>query len=316
MDPAVSLLTSEQKARFSRQPDHIPNFSIIFHGKHEIPQYLLNAPCRFWLNSQSENYPSHWHSSTELIMPIENKYTLHTSDSTFELYPGDILLMPSGILHSITAPSYGSRFIFQFETDPLTKIHGFSDTQTIFITPHLISEKNMPDFYLYARNTVLDLAEYYWSDSPSKELHIYAALLHFFANYKEYYHQKHEKKEGEETFSSNPLHKYAITYALTYIAEHYAEALSLEHVASLTGFSKFHFSRLFKNYTGQTFYHYLYQYRLRIAQNLLTTPPTNFRLLKFRCEPVLTAVLLLLVHSNNILRILRHSIANYFNIDN
>lgn len=274
METPSFFLTDEQKQCFSKQPDQISNFNIIFHGNHEIPQYLLEAPFRFWMNRQPENYPSHWHSSTELIMPLENQYTVYITDTVFHLNPGDILFIPPGTLHSITAPSSGSRFIFQFETEPLTKISTFSGTQTIFNSPQLITAETMPNFYQHAQKTVITLAEYYWKDSPAKELRIYSALLYFFADYSEYYHQQLAEKDGEEAFTSNPVHKYAITYALAYISEHYAEDLSLDFMASLTGFSKFHFSRLFKNYTRQTFYQYLYQYRIRVAQNLLcSTPP-------------------------------------------
>ena len=38
-----------------------------------------------------------------------------------------------------------------------------------------------------------------------------------------------------------------------YINNHFAEDLSLEGVASQAGFSKYHFSRLFKQYTDSTF---------------------------------------------------------------
>ncbi len=37
-----------------------------------------------------------------------------------------------------------------------------------------------------------------------------------------------------------------------YIDMHYSEDLSLEKISAACGFSKFHFSRLFKQYTGFT----------------------------------------------------------------
>ena len=50
------------------------------------------------------------------------------------------------------------------------------------------------------------------------------------------------------------------------------EDLSLEGVASQAGFSKYHFSRLFKQYTDSTFYKYLNQKRIEFAKTLLQDP--------------------------------------------
>lgn len=59
---------------------------------------------------------------------------------------------------------------------------------------------------------------------------------------------------------------------LDYIDMHYAEDLSLESMADHIGFSKFHFSRLFKQYTNLTFSDYLNYRRLKAAEELLVNP--------------------------------------------
>ena len=46
----------------------------------------------------------------------------------------------------------------------------------------------------------------------------------------------------------------------------------LDDVASLAGFSKYHFSRLFKNFTGLSFYKYLNKKRIEQAEKLLVDP--------------------------------------------
>ncbi len=56
---------------------------------------------------------------------------------------------------------------------------------------------------------------------------------------------------------------------LAYIDEHYMDTLTLEDTASLMGFSKFHFSRLFKDYTGYTFCDYLNYRRIKATEELL-----------------------------------------------
>ena len=45
--------------------------------------------------------------------------------------------------------------------------------------------------------------------------------------------------------------------------------LSLDEVARIAGFSKYHFSRLFKQFTNETFYKYLNKRRIEYAERLL-----------------------------------------------
>ncbi len=53
--------------------------------------------------------------------------------------------------------------------------------------------------------------------------------------------------------------KYAerFLYVCNYINEHCTEDLSLETIAGIAGFSKYHFTRLFKDFTHTSFYRYL-----------------------------------------------------------
>ena len=57
-----------------------------------------------------------------------------------------------------------------------------------------------------------------------------------------------------------------------YIDKNYTDDLSLDTVSGVAGFSKFHFSRLFKQFTDMSFYDYLNQRRVRAAETLLLDP--------------------------------------------
>ena len=57
-----------------------------------------------------------------------------------------------------------------------------------------------------------------------------------------------------------------------YIDAHCTEDLTLDEIAKIAGFSKYHFSRLFKQFTNNTFYKYLNQKRIELALILLADP--------------------------------------------
>ena len=69
---------------------------------------------------------------------------------------------------------------------------------------------------------------------------------------------------------------------LDYIDAHYAEDLTLDAVASYSGFSKYHFTRLFKQYANTTFYDYLSYKRIKVAEQLLTEPELSITEIAFR----------------------------------
>lgn len=57
-----------------------------------------------------------------------------------------------------------------------------------------------------------------------------------------------------------------------YIDEHCTEDLTLEETAERSGFSKYHFSRLFKEFMNISFYKYVNQKRIELAQDMLLNP--------------------------------------------
>ena len=54
-----------------------------------------------------------------------------------------------------------------------------------------------------------------------------------------------------------------------FINENFTRAITLEETAEVTGFSKFHFSRIFKQCMNMTFYEYLNNRRVSKAKNYL-----------------------------------------------
>ena len=62
---------------------------------------------------------------------------------------------------------------------------------------------------------------------------------------------------------------------MAFIDSHYMEHIRLEDVAKITGLSRFHFSRLFRQVTGHTFKDYLNMKRVEAAKQLLQYPEIN-----------------------------------------
>jgi len=58
----------------------------------------------------------------------------------------------------------------------------------------------------------------------------------------------------------------------TYISDHCAEKLTLADVAAYSGYSKYHFARTFKAYSGMSFYDFFLRQRMLLCEQLLADP--------------------------------------------
>jgi AraC-like DNA-binding protein len=65
------------------------------------------------------------------------------------------------------------------------------------------------------------------------------------------------------------VHVVNFNRCVEYINLHYREDLPLEFIAKIAGFSKYHFTRWFKQFAGISFYEYLTQVRMQVAESML-----------------------------------------------
>ena len=129
---------------------------------------------------------------------------------------------------------------------------------------------------------LLQMKDEYFNEGEFTELLITSLLLNFFVRLGNHYRSARNPFPEVQA----PKHKVYIqkfSNLLGYIDQHYMENLTLEDMASYAGFSKFHFSRLFKQYTKDTFTDYLNQRRIRAAEELLAAPPPTHQSRKLPC---------------------------------
>lgn len=80
-----------------------------------------------------------------------------------------------------------------------------------------------------------------------------------------------ETAAPQKTGHSAQVHRQMIA-ACTWISSHCTEPVSLEEASKVAGFSRCHFSKLFRAYTGLSFTDFVTRERLHIAENLLKKP--------------------------------------------
>lgn len=231
----------------------------------ELVDFVPESHIRIWYNVQLEGYPSHHHSAAEVIICMQSNYIVIVNSVHYTLHPGDILIIPPHAIHKLICPTPGIRFVFLMNLDPYTSFQDYKAMQPMFLNAQLISPETTRHYEsLY--NNFAKMIEIYFKNDIFWETDVFAL---FFKNMsicaKDYFGSQNAsippavQKEHYDKFSN----------LLIYINEHYADDLNLEDTAAIVGFSKFHFSRLFKQYTNTTFYDYLCKKRITRAQEML-----------------------------------------------
>ena len=248
-------------------------FQRIVDGNYELVSYLPGSSVRFWVNTEPTEYATHWHPALEIIMPLENTYTVTAGQEEYHLNPGDIFIIPAGELHQLTAPPTGTRLIYLFDFSILSKIRGFSYLNPYLSQPVLINRETYAPIYDTMASLMIQMCKDYFSDDSLRELVVYSYLMNFFVCFGRY--RMSMEDVTPYTHANADRHKDLMDKLNTvfdFLDEHYMEDITLEKVSDVAGFSKFHFSRLFKQCSGYNFYDYLCYRRIKSAESLLLKP--------------------------------------------
>ncbi|HIY02010.1 MAG TPA: AraC family transcriptional regulator [Candidatus Blautia faecipullorum] len=239
-------------------------------GIYETVDYRTDTQICLYHNDEYENYPPHWHTSFEIIMPLINSYRVLCGDKEYLLREGDILIICPCMIHELFAPETGERIIFQ----PGTNWRGIKELNlliSILSPSHLVTPENYPQVYGQIHKLMLDIHEEYFSLNSYVESAVFSKFLELLVCV-----GRNHKKLSLQNVSHIPTRQREYVekflFITNYIDDHFTEALTLEEVASLAGFSKYHFSRLFKQYTDFSFYKYLNQKRIEHSKVLLLDP--------------------------------------------
>lgn len=236
-------------------------------GIHETVDYKENTNICLYMNAKTEDYPAHWHTALEIIMPLENKYTVIHNQDTHIIEPDEIVILLPGVIHTLKAPKIGKRIIFQAELSVLNSIKEFKSILSLLPPIFKISNDSFPAIHSKLHQSMLGIEEEYRKDNTLSEAIIYARLIEMFVLIGRNYSVKWDKEESGSLKQKEYTEKFL--FICDYIDNHCAEELTLDNISALAGFSKFHFIRLFKQFTNVTFYKYVNQKRIALAENLL-----------------------------------------------
>lgn len=235
---------------------------------HSDPMFPYNTyPCSIPLDFY--DVPLHWHNEMEIIYVKKGKGRVTIDFETHYVEGGDIVILLPGQLHGISQLDHYSMEYENiiFSTEMLLSRHKDS-LNSEFFDPFLsgnIAFDNIitRDHEIYPQlSACLNKADQVCSTfEKGYKLALKGYLFEFF-----FVIFRHSDDAVPEK-SNKHLNK--IKEILKFIETNYHEPITIEDIASLSGFSASHFMRFFKNSMGTSFIDYLNDYRLSMASRML-----------------------------------------------
>lgn len=246
----------------------------ILNGMTETINYRNSLDFRLFHNVDYEDYPTHWHVGIEILMPVTEVYGVIVEQKKYVLEKGDILIVNSGVPHALEAPPTGERIILQFDPALLYSIKEMETLLLLFPSVFYITQENEAELYPFVKEKMEEIIREYDGQQPFAGALVYASLIELFAGIGRVIRDRSiEDTETRDVRRSKQDRQWeyqeVAMKACNYINQHYQEKLTLEETAKIVGFSKYHFTRVFKKYMNMTFYEYLNKKRVKCAEGLL-----------------------------------------------
>lgn len=243
----------------------------ILNGTHETVAYRDFQGIKLYHNEEDDNYPLHWHTALEIIVPYENSYTVVIDKIPHTFSEGDIFITPPGTLHELVAPPSGRRLILLFDYSLICNVKGMDSLLHSLHPFTLITKSEYPELNKKLHFFLDEIVREYDNPMPFTEANVYSLMIRFFVAVGRTSFNASTRFPG---ITSAKQHEYIEKFMMVcnYITDHCTENINVDDLADLAGFSKFHFARLFKQFAGMSCYEYLTQKRVVHAERLLIQP--------------------------------------------
>lgn len=206
------------------------------------------------------DYPSHWHSEIEISYVLEGQILAGVNSHSALLHQGDFVIVNPCDIHYFKAD--GENVIMMFFIDSKwLELNSFLDTGL----SHFIQEDAIePQALSFLKNMLQKIYnEFQAKETGYKEI-IKGLFLQLYGSLR-------------RSLIGSDLTDYTLYYSsiemihnvLDYIDINYAKPLTLGQIASISGYSIAHFSKIFKDVCGVSFITFLNRKRIDASERLI-----------------------------------------------
>jgi len=242
----------------------------------EIPLHIHSGfPIGILLSSFPENLYDfvgwHWHEEIQYNVVMEGSFCFRVAGKEYHVEAGDGLFINTQHSHMAQATTPGSSYLFVYFHPSLLTDQKDGYFYRTHIAP-LLSDASARSLLLEKRDDadrqaidiILGLKEIYDAGADGYELDLLSGLIQLWKQT-----IRIARARGLTGSGGDPLADDRLKKILSFIEEHYSEAISLDMVAGHAGLSRSECSRFFKQSTGTNLFQYLMHFRVGKSVELL-----------------------------------------------
>lgn len=206
----------------------------------------------FQHNSDGMTVSAHWHEYVEFVWLQEGHVTAVVQADSYELNPGDLLIVNSGELHmtKITErKAYCPYVLIQLSAQCLTEY--FPGKNGIRFLSFISRKEIEGNSMLYSSLTAMK--QLFEENEDGYQLLFRARFCEFLYTL----YQSYSMTTLQSTENAIPRDLNRVMDTVAWVRSNFRQSLKLEDAAGRLGISKEYFCRIFKKYSGQTFLDYL-----------------------------------------------------------
>lgn len=201
----------------------------------------------------------------EVIMVIAEDLTVIVENERHLLHPGDIMVIPSGVVHEIHTPPTGQRYYFLLDRERLFIIDGLLAAEEALQPCMVIRKGSAPEIEQRVKTAAAEagVTQDRFGLTVAR-LELSRMLIDLL--------RRHAQEHGTE-LNRRVRHKEQTQMLFVdirdYVMAHCAEDLTPQNMADKSGYSRYHFERLFYDCLGISFHEFLTRQRLTLCKQLL-----------------------------------------------
>lgn len=256
-----------RKKKLASANSLFPDGYRVLQGKQEFVTYPEGSTLRVWLGETPDSFSVHWHTAAEILMVLSGECVSETEERRYTVREGEVLLTPPRCSHSLGMGAGGKRCLLLFEVDALEQMRDFAPILKGMTKPILVSAEVAERTGL--RNALNEIVSIYRFREPMWNMLCYSLLLRVFAGMGRLIALDEESGESggaDKRLGSSPQ---IMESVLGYVNQNYMKRLTLEEMADYSGYSKWYFSRMFRQYAGMPFMQYLTKVRVDNIRRML-----------------------------------------------
>ena len=224
------------------------------------------CPFRVHYECRIFNSICNWHQNIEIILILSGSGTIHYGTENLAVYPGDIIVVNSNVLHCVQK-SDNIRYHCIIIEEDFCKENGIFTNQLLF-EQHFRCDRTQA----LCQNAAECCNRYSADETPLNAAKTRLAVLSLLIDLCENHLVSQSILDGQA--NSQRISEMHVKKAASYLEAHCTEQVSLDYLAKLCGISKCHLSREFKRYTGQTIMTYVNLIRCMRAQQSIASGKT------------------------------------------